>query len=38
MEDFLKELGFESEQEMHKLVSGADLSTPEKLADFIKWK
>ncbi|MGV6816151.1 MAG: hypothetical protein ACWA44_02640 [Thiotrichales bacterium] len=38
MEDLVKELGFESVQEYHKLVSTADISTVEKMVAFEKWK
>jgi hypothetical protein len=38
MEDLIKELGFESVQEYHRLVASADLSTAEKLKAFEAWK
>lgn len=38
MEDLVKELGFDSVAEYHKLVAAADISTPEKMADFQIWK
>lgn len=33
-----KELGFESEREMFKMVSSVDLSNEETLLKFIAWK
>jgi len=37
-EEALKDLGFESSQEFHKLVAAVDLSTPEKLEAFKLWQ
>ena len=31
-------MGFESEQEMHKLIASVDLSDPDKLQKFMDWK
>src|ERR1044071_7653107 len=38
MEELVKSLGFESEEEFHHLVSSADLSSPEKIAAFKRWQ
>ena len=38
MEELAKEMGFESEQEMHKLIASVDLSDPDKLHKFMNWK
>jgi hypothetical protein len=38
MEETARELGFENEKEMHRLVASVDLSTPEKIAAFKKWQ
>lgn len=38
MDELAREMGFDSEEELHKLVGGADLSTTEKLEAFLKWK
>jgi len=38
MEEFVKEMGFDSVEEFHNLVAGVDLSTPEKLNEFNEWK
>ena len=33
-----REAGFESIEEWHKLVSSIDISTPDKVIAFTKWK
>lgn len=38
MEALVKELGFESLSEYHRLVANIDISTKEKLKDFENWK
>lgn len=38
LEQLIKENGFESEKELHELVSSVDLSTPENLISFKKWQ
>ena len=38
MEGFVKENGFDSVEDFHRLVGGADLSTPAKLRAFEDWK
>ena len=38
MEEFVKEKGFDSVEEFHSLVAGADLSTLDKLNEFNEWK
>lgn len=38
MEEIVKQMGFESEAEFHKLVSSVDLSNPTNLAMFLTWK
>lgn len=38
MDELLKELGFNDITEFNELVARADLSTPEKLAAFKKWR
>lgn len=38
MEDFFKEMGFESEEEFHRLNASADLSDPEKMKKYLDWK
>jgi len=38
LEDLVKKNGFESEREFHKLVSSVNLSSPQKMAAFKKWK
>jgi hypothetical protein len=38
MEDFVKEMGFESEQEMNKLVASVDLTDSNKMQKFMNWK
>lgn len=38
MEEFVKKMGFNSLEEFNKLVSSADLSTPEKIQAFTTWK
>jgi len=38
MEDSIREMGFESEEEFHKLVGGVDLSDPDRLRRFEHWK
>lgn len=34
----LKEMGFKNEQEFHKMVASVDLTDPEKMQKFLKWK
>lgn len=38
MDEFLKELGFEDQKEMNRLVSSVDLSTEENVDRFNNWK
>lgn len=38
LESVAVSLGFESERELHRLVSSRDLSTPERLAAFKRWQ
>lgn len=38
MEEFVKQMGFDSLQEFNKLVASVDISTPEKLKAFLGWK
>jgi hypothetical protein len=38
MEEFVKEMGFESEEEMHKMVASVDLTDPDKMQKFMNWK
>jgi len=38
MEELVKEMGFDSVEEFNNLVSGADLSTPDKFKAFNEWK
>ncbi len=38
MEDFVKEMGFDSEKEFHKMVSSVDLTNPLKMKLFLRWK
>ena len=38
MEALAKQLGFESEKELHHLVASVDISTPAKAAAFKKWQ
>lgn len=38
MEEIVKELGFESEKEFHKMVSEVDLTDPSKMLKFLDWK
>jgi len=38
IEELVAQLGFASEKEFFQMVSDADISTPDKLAEFQKWK
>jgi len=38
MDRIAKMMGFEDAAEMNRLVAQADISTPEKLAAFERWK
>ncbi len=38
MEELVKEMGFDNEQEFHKLVSNVDITDPIKMQKFLKWK
>jgi hypothetical protein len=38
MEEFVKEMGFESVEEFHKLNASADLSDPEKMKKYLDWR
>lgn len=38
LEDAIKEFGFESEKEFHRLVASVDLSTPAKRTTFKDWQ
>jgi hypothetical protein len=38
MEELVKEMGFDSEKEFHKLNASVDLTDPKKLAEYLKWK
>ena len=38
MEEFVKEMGFESEEEMHEMVASVDLTDPDKMQKFMNWK
>lgn len=38
MEDLVKEMGFNSLEEYHRLVANVDLSSNEKLNAFNEWK
>ena len=38
MEEIVKQLGFESEKEFHKMVSSVDLTISEKMKQFLAWR
>jgi len=38
MEEFVKEMGFESLDEFNKLVAAVDISDNKKMKSFIDWK
>lgn len=38
MEEFVKEMGFESVEEFHRLNASVDLSDPEKMKKYLDWK
>ncbi len=38
MEEFVKEMGFESEKEFHQMVASVDLTNPTKMKMFLDWK
>jgi hypothetical protein len=38
MEEFVKELGFESEKEFHELNSTPDLTNPKIMKMYLDWK
>ena len=38
MEELLKELGYDSKDDFHKLVASVDISNEEKLKLFLDWK
>ena len=38
MEELVKEMGFESEEEFHAMVSSVDLTDPIKMGAFLDWK
>ncbi len=38
IDELVKQMGFASGKEFFKMVSDADISTPDKLAEFQKWK
>ena len=38
MEEFIKEMGFNSLEEFNKLVTNVDINSKEKMKSFIDWK
>ena len=38
LKELVKEMGFESEKEFHKMVANVDLSDPNKMKKFLEWK
>ncbi len=38
MEELVKEMGFDNEQEFHNLVASVDLSNSCKMNEFINWR
>lgn len=38
MEELVKQMGFESVEEFHKLNANADLSDPKKMQMYLDWK
>jgi hypothetical protein len=38
LEDFVKQCGFENEEQFHSMVSNVDLSTQEKMVAFTDWQ
>lgn len=38
MEEFVKEMGFESEQEFNRMVASIDLSDSIKMVKFLDWR
>lgn len=38
MEEIVKEMGFESEKEFHKMVASVELTNPIKMKLFLDWK
>jgi hypothetical protein len=38
MEEFVKQMGFESEKEFHEMVASVDLTDQIKMKKFLDWK
>jgi hypothetical protein len=38
MDDFARAAGFNDERDMHQTIAATDLTTPERLVAFLKWR